>query len=182
MISLQDLTSSLSEPRPSLDKHGFIAHTEEIVIEVPLKRFDEWSWSTSLDSVLKGTKRISRVVRTEIIEGTWGEVGARRRVIMEDGNEAVEEILENVRPTLFRYQVWGFTNRGRILTNYAIGEFRYSEDSGKTKVKWTYSFHRRFLLAAPFLSRFVKTDFSEFMRNALQTIKQKAEQHHSEQQ
>jgi hypothetical protein len=115
-----------------------------------------------------------------MIQGTWGEVGARRRVIRKDGNQTLEEILEHKRPTLFRYEVWAFTDRARILTNYAVGEFRFTEVPDGTAVKWTYSFHRMSLFAAPLLSRIVQTDFAEFMRSTLETMKQEAERSYAE--
>ncbi len=116
-----------------------------------------------------------------MIRGTWGDVGARRRVIRKDGNQTLEDVLENRQPTLFRYEVWGFTDSARILTNYAVGEFQYGEVPSGTAVKWTYSFHSTSLLTKPFLSWKVQTDFAEFMRSALQSMKQQAEQSYREQ-
>ena len=164
--------------RPLLDQGGFVRHTEEITVQVPIQFLDQWRRSKPLETTLRGTQKIAGVARTEMIQGTWGEVGARRRVIRKDGNQTLEEVLESRQPTLFRYEVWGFTDRARLLTNYAVGEFQSREVPGGTAVKWTYSFHRTSLLAAPLLSWIVGTDFAEFMRSALQTMKQEAERHY----
>jgi hypothetical protein len=160
---------------PAAGQSGFARHTEEITVQVPIQRLDQWRRSRPLENTLRGTKRIAGVARTEMIRGTWDEVGARRHVILNDGSQTTEEVLEVTRPSLFRYEVWGFTNWARLLTDCAVGEFQYREMPGGTAVKWTYSFHQRSLLAAPLLSWVVQTDFAEFMRSALQTMKQQSE-------
>lgn len=162
--------------RPPVDQGGFVSHTEEVTIQVPLQFLHEWRKGKSLETQLRGTNRLAGVARTEMIQGTWGEVGARRRVVRKDGNQSLEEILESTPPTLFRYEVWGFTDRAGLLTNYLVGEFQHHEVPGGTLVKWTYSFHRRSLLTEPFLSIMVRSRIPEFMRSTLQRTKQEAEQ------
>ncbi len=173
-------TPDFTGSRPPVGQRGFVRHTEEITVQVPIRRLEEWRRSRPLESTLRGTKRIAGVARTEIVRRTWDEVGARRHVILKDGNQTTEEVLQVTRPTLFRYEVWGFTNWARFLTDYAVGEFQYREVPGGTAVKWTYSFHQRSLLAAPLLSWAVRTDFAEFMRSALQTMKQQGENDYRE--
>lgn len=167
--------------RPPVDQGGFVSHTEEVTIQVPPQFLQEWRQGKSLETQLRGSSRIAGVARTEMIQGTWGEVGARRRVVRKDGNRSLEEILENTPPTLFRYEVWGFTDRAGLLTNYFVGEFQHREVPGGTLVKWTYSFHRRSLLTEPFLSIMVRSRIPEFMRSTLQRTKQEAEQAYREQ-
>lgn len=169
--------------KPLLDQDGFVSHTEIVTVHVPMEFLHEWRRKSSgrLESTLRGTNKIAGVARTEMLQGSWPEPGARRRVVRKDGNQSLEEALENTWPTSFRYEVWGFTDRERILTNYLVGEFQHHEVPGGTEVKWTYSFHRRTLLAAPFLSMVVNSRVPEFMRAALQNMKQQAEQAYQEQ-
>jgi NAD(P)-dependent dehydrogenase (short-subunit alcohol dehydrogenase family) len=141
--------------RPMVANDGFVTHTEEILIDVPLDQYNAWSTNRPLESVLPAVEGIPRVLRTEAVQGTWDAVGARRRVVLEDGHYAAEEAIANDKPALFRYQVWGYTNVVRFLTDYAIGEFRLEDASGKTRVIWTYAFHARSTLTRPFLSNFV---------------------------
>ena len=115
-----------------------------------------------------------------MIRGTWPQPGARRRVVRKDGNESLEEVLENSWPTRFRYEVWGFTDQERILTNYLVGEFQYREVPEGTEVRWTYSFHRRYLLIEPFLSIEVRNRVPEFMQTALRHLKEEAEDAYKE--
>ena len=164
--------------RPAVDQGGFVSHTEEITVHVPMAFLCEWRRASSarLENTLRGTNKIAGVARTEMIRGTWPEPGARRRVVRKDGNQSIEEVLENTWPTSFRYEVWGFTDRERLLTDYLVGEFHHSEVPDGTHVKWTYSFHRRSMLATPLLSVVVRSRMPDFMQTALQNMKQQAEQ------
>lgn len=163
-------------PRPPVDQRGFVRHTETTVVHVPMDALTKWRQSVSLESILHGTKGIPGVDHTVMIHGVWDETGARRRVFLKDGNTTTEEVLVNQRPALFRYEVWGFTNWARFVTDYAVGEFQYREVPGGTEVQWTtYSFHKRSWLMTPLFLWVVQNDFAEFMRSALQTMKAAAE-------
>lgn len=167
-----------NQARPPIDRDGFVSHTETITVNVPMQFLQEWRGASSghLENTLRGTDRIAGVSRTEMIQGTWPMAGARRRVIRKDGNQSLEEVVENTWPTSFRYEVWSFTDNARILTNYLVGEFHHQEVPGETEVRWTYSFHRRSLFAAPLLAIEVRRRVPGFMRSALQNMKQHAEQ------
>lgn len=171
--------SSLDErsPRPTVAQNRFVSHTEQITVHVPMEFLHEWRQSSSahLENTLRGTDKIAGVARTEMIQGTWPEPGARRRVMRKDGNQSLEEVLENTWPTSFRYEVWGFTDRERIVTDYLVGHFVHSEVSDGTLVTWTYAFHSRSVLATPFLSIAVRNRVPEFMQTALRNMKEQAE-------
>lgn len=166
-----------SAPPPTAPD-GYVSHTEEITVHVPMAFLHEWrrAHEGHLENTLLGTNKIAGVERTQMLQGTWPEPGARRRVFRKDGNQSLEEVLENTWPTSFRYEVWGFTDRERILTDYLVGEFQHKPVPDGTLVRWTYSFHRRSLLTRPFLSMAVRNRVPEFMRVALQNMKQQAEQ------
>lgn len=178
MVSCGGAHPSSPDPkaaRPLVDQSGFVRHTETIVVHVPMDALTKWRRSVSLESILHGTKRIPGVDHTVMIHGVWDETGARRRVFLKGGNTTTEEVLVNQRPALFRYEVWGFANWARFLTDYAVGEFQFHEVPGGTEVRWTYSFHKRSWLMTPVVSWVVQNDFAEFMRSALQTMKEAAE-------
>jgi Polyketide cyclase / dehydrase and lipid transport len=169
----------LNENRPPVDQNGFVRHAEEVTIQVPRPFLLEFQHAGPLESKLRGTNQIAGVARVEMIRGTWGEVGARRLVVRKDGNQSLEEVLEH-EPTLFRYEVWGFTDRASILANYLVGEFQYREAPGGTVVTWTYSFHRRSPVTEPILAFFVRTRIVEFMHSTIERMKQGAEQAYRE--
>jgi hypothetical protein len=164
--------------RPRVDQDGFVRNTESITVHVPMEFLHHWSSASSgrLENTLRGTNKIAGVAHTEMIRGTWPQPGARRRVLRKDGNQSLEEVLENTWPTSFRYEVWGFTDKERILTDYLVGKFQNSEAPDGTLVNWTYSFHRRSMLATPLLSMMVRGRVPEFMRTALANMKEQAEE------
>jgi len=171
-----------SSTPPPVDHDGFVRHTEVITVQVPMQFFRHWRQTSAghLENTLRGTSKIAGVAYTEMIRGRWPQPGARRRVVRKDGNESLEEVLENSWPTRFRYEVWGFTDQERILTNYLVGEFQYREVPGGTEVRWTYSFHRRHLLIEPILSIEVRNRVPEFMQTALRNLKEEAEDAYKE--
>lgn len=165
-------------PRPTVAQNRFVSHTEQITVHVPMEFLHKWRQSSAgrLENTLRGTDKIAGVARTEMIQGTWPDPGARRRVIRKDGNQSLEEVLENTWPTSFRYEVWGFTDRERIFTDYLVGHFKHSNVPDGTLVTWTYAFHSRSVLATPFLSIAVRNRVPEFMQTALRNMKEQAEE------
>ena len=166
-----------SDAKPEAGTDGFVMHRESILIDVPLERYVEWSARVPLESILPGSDDIPRVIGTEPVNGEWGQVGARRRVVLEDGHYVAEEILANDTPRRFRYQVWGYTNVARLMIAYAIGEFILIEEDGKTRVAWTYSFQPTTGIARPLLTRFVGGAWADYMRAVLLTMRTAAERH-----
>ena len=156
-----------TDERPEIATDGYVAHTEEIVIDVPLKSHLEWSALTPLKDALKGKDDLPSVVRTEMIQGEWANVGARRRVVLSDGHFAAEEVLANDNAGLFRYEVWGYTNFARFAVDYAVGEFRQTDVGGKTHIMWTYSFHKHSVFGDLFLDSFVQNSWAAYMRSVL---------------
>jgi hypothetical protein len=183
VVGINRLLAPPSTPPPytgerpiiSDDPSSYVSHTEETVIDLPIDQYIEWSINTPLEAILPGGGAIPSVLRTEMIQGTWGEVGARRRVVLSDGHYAAEEIIVNDPPHVFRYQVWDYTNYVRFAVDYAIGEFRTEEIEGQTHITWTYSFHRNSLLSDVFLPNFVDNDWAAYMCTVLQTMKRESE-------
>lgn len=162
-------------PRPAIGAGPPISHQESITVDMAVADYVAWSTTASLEQILQGSNGIPRVVRTDPLQGEWGDAGARRRVVLEDGHYSAEEILVNEPPRLFRYQVWGYTNFGRLMIDSAIGEFTFEDVDGMTEVTWTYSFYPTVGMVRPVLSSFVDGTWSEFMRNTLATMKAAAE-------
>lgn len=165
-------------PKPEVDMDGSITHRESVLIDAPLASYVEWSSGAPLDEILRGTEDIPRVVATEPVMGVWDEVGARRRIVLEDGNYAAEQILANDGSGGFRYQVWGYTGPvPRLTIDHALGEFDVTEEAGMTRVDWTYSFQPRVGIARPALRRFVEGAWADLMRDVLNTFKVEVERY-----
>lgn len=163
--------------RPSLSNAGLLTHMEEVRIGAPPPALWDWFVPVPLEGVLPGGGGLAGVERTENLPGpSWGLDGARRRVVLADGSSAYEAIVQAARPRLFRYQVWGFTGLPGLLLDHAQGRFVFDETGeGSTKLSWSYSFCPRAKIAAPLVRRFVRRQFSGFMREGLAAMKAKAE-------
>lgn len=164
-----------SGPKPEIADDGYITNSEKVIIDLPLDQYLEWVETQLLEDALTGRNNVPSVVRTEIIQGSWNEVGARRMIELSDGHYVVEEVLAKEDPRLFRYQVWGFTNFARFAVDYAIGEFLHEEIDGKTQITWTYSFHNRSALTSSFLENFVESTWAPYMQQYLHTSKENSE-------
>jgi hypothetical protein len=161
-----------ARPEPAQDR--YISHTESTLIDAPVDEFRDWASRTELEDLGLESEKTPSVVRTEVIRGTWDpdqdRMGARRRVVLEDGHFTAEEVLVD-QPDVFRYMVWGYTNYARLMIDHAIGEFTYEDEGGKTRLTWTYSFQPRSVIVRPFLSRFVNGTWAELMRNTLDAMR-----------
>lgn len=107
------------------------------------------------------------MVRTEPLTGSWGAPGSRRRVVLADGNTALEELIEDRRPDLYLYEVWNFTSAAGKYVRYAVGRFEITGDANT-------SFRPSGRVSAHFAGRFVHGEYHEFMENGLNAIRARA--------
>lgn len=149
-----------------------VAHTE--VARMSISRADYLSWAESapLQDVLGGRSDLPAVVSTEPISGTWNHAGARRRIVLDDGGEAIEEVLvDGLQPSgehVFRYRVTAYTHVVRWVIDHAIGEFVTSEpEPGAAEIRWTYRYHPRSALLRPAVALFVRRTWAPYMREVL---------------
>jgi len=131
----------------------------------------KWIINVPLEKVLLGTEKIARVTHSGPLSRGFGYPASRRRVVLEDGNTALEEVIEVENGKSFRYMVWNFTNSARLATDYALAEFRITENSGGSLLTWTYSFQKKNDLTGFMLRRFVENDFTGYMQVCMNAIK-----------
>ena len=139
-----------------------------------------------LEGLIPGTDRIPAVVGTAALNDIpFPHPGARRRVMLADGNTATEEVIENTPGGYFSYKVWGYTLSTARPIRYGKGEFWYlPADHGQaTTLRWRYSFKLRsdrfpgmlgpfgrFLFTKVFLDR----AYATFMKSAMNAIERYA--------
>lgn len=145
-------------------------------MDEPIDTFRIWLDGAALEDILPGSSLIPAVTGTELLDRTWGEPGARRRVILADGSHALEAITANGRPGYFAYKVWVKVGPGQRLIRYIRGEFLLSPtQDGRTHVESRYSFRPRIPLACLHVSAFSSLGFKPFLDNGIDAIKQQAE-------
>lgn len=171
-----------STPRPEIDLQA--AHVSSIVesdIPVPPAALNRIMLNLKLEEVLTGAKRVPRIVRTEPLSASWGELGTRRRVVLEDGNTALEELIE-VQPDSFRYVVWNFTSSAGRFVRYAVGQFHATarQDGDGSHLRWEYRFRPK-TGATPFIAPFVRNDYHSFMERGMEAIRRRVIEIHTAQ-
>ena len=104
------------------------------------------------------------VVATSGNTGPWDRPGSSRLVHLKDGNTAVEEVTGYDRPDFFSYKSSRFTFALKYLATGATGEWWFETDGSATKVRWTYTFKAKNLLATMILPIFARFLWSGYMR------------------
>lgn len=152
------------------------AVTLSFTVEVPLAQMTAWFATAPLEDIAGGTSDIPAVARTELLTERWGGANARRRVILDDGSTALEDILVDDLPARFRYIAWNYTSDAARFVEYGVGEFRLSDaDDGRTRVDWTYAFKPRGALGRMLVGRFVNTTWRAWMESAAAAMADGAE-------
>jgi hypothetical protein len=119
----------------------YVTNEIEIEIDRPVGDVFKWTVYTPLEIQLRGTKKIPGVRSTKALNNKkYGEAGYRRLVCLEDGNSAVEEIIDNILDTYFSYKVWNYSLKTAESIEYAKGEWWFTPSRNKTHIRWRYSF------------------------------------------
>ncbi|NTX12260.1 SRPBCC family protein [Myxococcus sp. CA051A] len=154
-----------STPAPTVEPEApFIAHTVETDIAAPPEVLLPWLVNVPLERILLGTEKLAGIERTDVLSASWGSPGARRRVVLRDGNTSLEELLVVEEGRRFQYVVWNFTNEARRAVQYAVGEFRFAPTATGTHLTWTYRFRGNGWPTEGILKDFVEEDFAAYMK------------------
>ena len=96
---------------------------------------------------------IAPPVDGEILQGTWGEPGAVRRLKLADGHYVIERIIKN-QPEEFVYQIWVFTNEAGRGVEQIVGIQTYTPiGEDRTAFEWTYAVKPKNAITRIFIGR-----------------------------
>lgn len=154
-------------------------------VAVPRARYVREFLATDLRVFLPGTKKLPGVVRTEAVTtAAYPAVGSVRRVVLEDGNSAEEEVLGQDEAHL-KYLVARYTSPQAAPIAYGVGEFTFDDAGlGGTRITWTYSFKLRgdrfpgtwgALGRTFFRIGFLNSDYADFMSTGREAMRSWAE-------
>lgn len=122
---------------PEVATSGFEAAYVEQTIPMTVPQLRQFMDEQPLISFLKPTENIANPIDSEILQGTWAEPGAIRRLQLADGHYVIERILDN-EPEFFQYQIFVFTNATGRGVEQIVGEQRFVPVEGGTRFEWTY--------------------------------------------
>ncbi|MEL6735028.1 MAG: hypothetical protein AAFO98_04000 [Pseudomonadota bacterium] len=151
-------------PPALLNASQYYTHTTGREVKAPRLQVKKWLERRRLVSFMEPTEGLPSVVSTTPISGKWGENGALRYANLDDGNTAIDLIIENRDPDLFHYQVFGFTAPSRFVINHIQGRLEYSQNSdGVTTINWTYAIAPNGLLTGPVAGYVLRNTIMPFM-------------------
>ena len=143
---------------------------------VPLREFIEGE--QRIVGAMEETDQIRKPIDVVVVHGEWPQEGAVRRLEFSDGHFAMERVLENDFPTLFRYQVWNYTSAAGQNLDYALGQQAWRElPDGRSELVWTYRLKPNAWYKHHFIQQFVSNDMRPLMDNALDTVVEQAHAH-----
>lgn len=105
---------------------------------------------------------------------SWDQVGLSRRVFFSTGDSARETITHYDEGQYFAYRVSDFTLSAKYVAKYAVGQWWWKEENGRTKIVWRYTFVPKNFLVRPLLALFMRTRWRPYMQAALQRVQQDA--------
>ena len=123
---------------PTVATSGFLTAYADETIPMSVTQLRKFLKDQPLIGFLEPTENISNPVDTEVLAGTWGETGAVRRVKLADGHYVIERIVENDL-SLFKYQLFVFTNSTARGVSQIVGEQRFVPVDAGTRFEWYYN-------------------------------------------
>ncbi len=144
-----------------------------VCMEVAGSRNDVFEYTVPIDlaSIFTGYGPLPAVISTENQTGDWNGENQTRTVVLSDGSSAREKLIRYDHPNYFSYTVGAFTGFLGIVAASANGEWWFdSASSGKTHIKWRYTFHARAFWSVPVLYLMTRLAWRGYMRKALRIL------------
>ncbi|MEM1380842.1 MAG: hypothetical protein AAGH41_09480 [Pseudomonadota bacterium] len=140
-------------PPPDVATEGLIPILVEATLPFDLEGTRAYAVRNPIVNYFEESDGIAPPESSEILQGTWGEAGAVRRIKLTDGHYLIERIIENT-PELFTYQIWIFTNEAGRGVEQIVGIQRFTEVSeNETAFSWSYKVKPKNALTAIFVRR-----------------------------
>ncbi|MEL7237293.1 MAG: SRPBCC family protein [Planctomycetota bacterium] len=163
-------------PRPELrpDTDHIWVEVEK-TYDVPPEEFWRVFRALPLDGLIEPTEQVPAIERVDQLAGEWHHPNARRRLVLVDGNELVEQIVTfdaptYETPTAFSYVLWNFTSSARHAVEYATGRWQVTPVPEGTHVLWRYGIAPRSSLTARPARNFAENTFLPLMQKGLDNL------------
>lgn len=152
-------------------KHILKEHAEIIVNCNLQTAFSFISDSVKLPQWLQKSGPIAGAKIAEIIKGPYDHAGAQRKVIFENGDNIIEELLSFHKYANYSYRISAFSDFLKYLTSAAYSQVWFDTFDDKTRISWVYSFTYKSIFARPILKLFLLFVYKKWMKNSLQNAK-----------
>jgi hypothetical protein len=145
-----------------------------VCTEVVGNRQEVFAYTVPIDltSIFTGYGPLPAVTGTERQTGRWNGENQTRTVVLSDGSSAREMLTRYDYPNYFSYKVSEFTGFLGIFAASATGEWWFDgASSGRTTIKWRYTFHTRHFWSGPVLCSITHLAWRGYMRKALALLR-----------
>ena len=154
-------------PPPAVAETGFVTATVTADFDMSVTELRAYMTENSIVDYMEETGEIAKPVGQDILEGSWPEVGAVRRIELSDGHYVIERIVLN-EPEKFRYQIWVLTNASGRAVEQIVGEQRWIATGPNTsRFEWDYHIVPRYFFLRPIVARIRTNSIQPFLQGAL---------------
>ncbi len=178
-----DITSGNVPPLKTSDVisghiHGsnWLSKCAEVTVDCSKETaFKFISGNSELPSWLRKSGPIHGAVLVEVMKGPYDFPGATRKVIFDNGDTIIEQLIDYNPYANYAYSVTEFSNFFKHLTNKAYGQVWFNTVNDNTYIKWKYTFTGKNIFASLFIWLFLQVAYKKFMQQSLNYAKQSIE-------
>ncbi len=148
MVEFRPPPGFVDTPHPPIaGPHKLVSRTEEIVVDRPLAHVLAAVDATPLPQSIAASGGLPGVRGSYVLAGgKFDQPGSRHLIFLTDDTTAVEQVLEKTTTPAtrrFRYVVWNYTTAAAAPLLYGLGDWLYTAEGDRTRVRWTYAFELR---------------------------------------
>jgi hypothetical protein len=170
-VNPPNVAPDMTAPPAIANDDNYVSHVATRTVNWDRASFRRWLEKEQMVSFLPKDQGIPGVTGTTAMRGTWGQNGSVRRVSLDNGHYAFDQVTLNQQPDLFQYQVYGFTNEAARVAQYIRAEFKYSEPSpGVTTLQWTYSMRPNSALTKLLVESYVNNKLRPYMEAGMDNM------------
>jgi hypothetical protein len=168
-------SSSVARPdRPVANR--WATNTVAIDIDAPLDEVFRFVVAEDAPGrVLRRYGPVPSPTQSQLLDGAWGRVGARRVVVLSNGGTLKEEITAFDPPALYAYRISDFHFFVKNLSSSGTGVWQFFRVGDQTRVVWTYAFQPRSAGSKPLLELGVSWFYRPFMKRGIEETKRQVE-------
>ncbi len=158
-----------------MEKTNFVQVKVIMTVNASKKETFNAAIQSDLSDIFKKHGILPSVTGTDL-KGTWTQAGLSRTIFFEDKTQ-VFETLTCVEPhSFFSYRVENFTSSLKYMVSKIEGNWTFTTtDNNQTKIEWNYNLFPKNKVSELFVNSIVKKSMKGYLTNALNTVKQNAE-------
>lgn len=166
------LQREMRRPEPS-ESGVYVTATAGIDVDGDFEQVTRWFRErgvADLEMYMSCGGDVPVSAKVEPLTGEWPAVSARRRLVFDDGNSVVEELVEPAGRDAYRYVAWNLTTETGKYVEYAIATLTLTAAERGAHLAWTYAYKPKGWWGIPdrwFIGSYVRERYQACMQKAL---------------